>query len=195
MKADVVLGGVGGQGVLTIAALLAETARRDGLDVRQAEVHGMAQRGGAVQAMVRMSDVALHSGLVARGGADLVVGLEPVEALRYLPYLASGGRLVAAADPVENVADYPDLAVVLADLRAVPGAIVVPALDLAAGAGSRRAANVVMAGAALPFLPVDPVTMEIVVAEAFAAKGERVVDANLAALRAGSAAARADAGV
>jgi indolepyruvate ferredoxin oxidoreductase beta subunit len=195
VKADVVLGGVGGQGVLTIAALLANAARDEGLDVRQGEVHGMSQRGGAVQATLRMSDAPIRSGLIPRGGADLVLGLEPVEALRYLPYLAADGRLVTAADPVENIPSYPDIEAVRAEILRVPGAVLVEALALAAESGSRRSANVVMVGAASPFLPLRAETLEAAVAAGFAPKGERIVAANLAAFRAGRAAAETGAGV
>ena len=109
MKADVVLAGVGGQGVLSAAALLAEAARREGRVVKQTEVHGMAQRGGAVQAGLRLSSEPIAGDLIARGGADLILAMEPVEALRYLEYLAPGGWLVAAADPLRNIPDYPPL--------------------------------------------------------------------------------------
>jgi indolepyruvate ferredoxin oxidoreductase beta subunit len=185
MKADVVLAGVGGQGVLTVAALLAEAAQRDGLDVRQGEVHGMAQRGGAVIATVRMADDPLRGTLVGRGSADVVIGMEPVEALRHLEYLAPSGRLLTAADPVRNVPDYPDVADVLEAIRQIPGAVVVDAAGLAASAGSRRAANVVMVGAASIFLPLRESTLEGCIGEAFAGRGERLVAANLAAFGAG----------
>lgn len=194
MKVDVVLAGVGGQGVLTIAALLAEAARRDGLEVRQGEVHGMSQRGGAVTATVRIADEPIHGVLVGAGAAGLVLGIEPVEALRHLGHLAPGGRLVAAADPVRNVPDYPDLDEVLDAVRRVPGSVVVDAGGLAAGAGSPRSANVVMAGAASVFLPIEPATLEACIGDAFAAKGARLVEANLAAFRAGRAAAAAAGG-
>ncbi len=188
MKADVVLAGVGGQGVLTVAALLAEAAGRDGLDVRQGEVHGMAQRGGAVTATVRMADTPIHGTLIARGTADVVVGVEPVEALRHLEFLAPTGHLLAAADPVQNVPDYPDLRDVHESIRRVPGGVVVEAAELAAAAGSRRSANVVMAGAASVFLPLQETTLEACIRDAFSAKGRRVVEVNIAALRAGRAA-------
>jgi indolepyruvate ferredoxin oxidoreductase beta subunit len=181
----VVLAGVGGQGVLTVAALLAEAGQRDGLEVRQGEVHGMSQRGGAVTATVRLADEPIHGTLVGRRSAAVVVGVEPVEALRHLEYLAPSGRLLASSDPVRNVPDYPDTDEVLAAIGRVPGAVIVPAAEIAAAAGSRRSANVVMAGAASMFLPVRQSTFEACIADAFAAKGSRVVDANLAAFRAG----------
>ncbi|MBP1632455.1 MAG: indolepyruvate oxidoreductase subunit IorB (IOR) [Acidobacteria bacterium] len=188
MKRDVVLAGVGGQGVLSVAAILAEAARREGLVVRQGEVHGMSQRGGAVQASLRLADGPIEGDLVARGGADLVLGVEPVEALRYLEYLAPGGRLVTAADPYENVPDYPPIEEVLAAVRAVPGSVLVEAGALAREAGSGRVANVVMVGAASAFLPISRGVIEACLQEGFAAKGERVVEANLRAFALGRAA-------
>ena len=188
MKHDVVLAGVGGQGVLSVAAILAEAARRQGLVVRQGEVHGMSQRGGAVQATLRLADGPIDGDLVARGAADLVLGTEPVEALRYLEYLAPGGRLVTAADPYENVPDYPPIEEVLAAVRAVPGSVVVEAAALAREAGSGRVASVVMVGAASVFLPLLPEVIEDCLRDGFAAKGARVVEANLRAFALGRAA-------
>jgi indolepyruvate ferredoxin oxidoreductase beta subunit len=188
VKHDLVLAGVGGQGVLSVAAILAEAARRSGLVVRQGEVHGMSQRGGAVQATLRLADGPIAGDLVARGGADLVLGVEPVEALRYLEYLAPGGRLVTATDPYENVSDYPPLEQVLAAVRAVPGAVLVEAGELARRAGSGRTANVVMVGAASVFLPIPAEVIEACLVDGFAAKGERVVEANRRAFALGRAA-------
>ena len=188
MKHDLVLAGVGGQGVLSVAAILAEAARRHGLVVRQGEVHGMSQRGGAVQASLRLADAPIEGDLVPRGGADMVLGVEPVEALRYLDYLAPGGRLVTAADRHENVPDYPPVEAVLAAVRAVPGAVLVEAGELARRAGSGRTANVVMVGAASAFLPIPAEVIEGCIVEGFAAKGERVVEANRRAFALGRAA-------
>ncbi|MBN2114497.1 MAG: indolepyruvate oxidoreductase subunit beta [Acidimicrobiia bacterium] len=194
MKQDLVLAGVGGQGVLSVAAILAEAARRLGLQVRQGEVHGMSQRGGAVQATLRLSDRPIEGDLVARGGADMVLGVEPLEALRYLDYLAPAGRLVTSADPYENIPDYPPPEQVLAAVRAIPGAVLVAAGDLARRAGSGRTANVVMVGAASAFLPLPAEVVEACIGEGFAAKGERVVEANRRAFALGRAAVEGGAG-
>ena len=185
MKADVVLAGVGGQGVLSVAAILAEAARRGGLRVKQGEIHGMSQRGGAVFAGVRLADGAIDSDLIPRGSADLLLGLEPLEALRYVEYLGEDGRLVVSADPMENIPDYPALAEVHRLIAGVPGSVMVEAGALAKEAGSPRAANVVMAGAATPFLPLEPATVADCIAEGFARKGERIVAVNLKAFEAG----------
>jgi len=188
VKFDLVLAGVGGQGVLSIAAILAEAARREGLAVLQGEIHGMSQRGGAVQATLRLADAPVAGSLVAHGGAEMVLGVEPVEALRCLHYLSPEGRLVTAADPHPNIPDYPPLEAVLAAVRAVPGAVLVGAADLARRAGSGRAANVVMVGAASAFLPLPAATVEACLVDGFAAKGERVVEANRRAFALGRAA-------
>lgn len=185
MKADVVLAGVGGQGVLSVAAILARAARGDGFAVKQSEVHGMSQRGGAVQAGLRISDGRIDSDLIPRGSADLILGLEPLESLRYLNYLAVGGILLTASDPVENIPDYPPTEDLHALVTGVPGVVLVDALALAKEAGSPRAANVVMVGAAGVFLPLSSGSIEEAVREGFARKGEEIVAVNLRALAAG----------
>ena len=194
MKVDVVLAGVGGQGVLSIAAILAEAARRHRLDVKQAEVHGMAQRGGAVQAGLRISDTPIAGDLIPPGAADLIIGMEPIESLRYLDHLGPEGILLTAAEPFDNIPDYPDLATVLAAVREVPGSLLVEAGRLAREAGSVRAANVVMVGAASTLLPLPEKTLEACVRDGFAAKGERLVEVNLRAFRLGREAVGVPAG-
>lgn len=185
MKADIVLAGVGGQGVLSVAAILAEAGRREGLRVKQGEIHGMSQRGGAVFATVRLSDGAIDSDLIPRGSADLLLGLEPLEALRYVEFLNTSGSMVTSADPMENIPNYPDLDLIHDLVRRVRGSVLIEASALAKESGSPRAANVVMAGAASVFLPVDPATIADCVAEGFASKGERIVAINLRAFAAG----------
>ncbi len=185
MKFDVVLAGVGGQGVLSVAAILADAARRQGLTVKQTEVHGMAQRGGAVQAMLRIADGPIATELVPRGTADLVLGLEPVEALRHLFYLSPGGTLLTAGDPVSDLPDYPPIEDVHRQVRSL-GGMLVDAEALAVEAGSKKASNVVMLGAASTVLPLPAAVIEESIASAFG--GEAVRSANLAAFRAGRAA-------
>jgi indolepyruvate ferredoxin oxidoreductase beta subunit len=186
VRVDIVLAGVGGQGILSMAAILAEAARRTGLQVKQGEVHGMSQRGGAVQATVRISSDAIASDLIPLGGAQLVVGMEPVEALRSLEHLAPDGLVLTAADPVTNIPDYPPIEGVHEKIRALGGQVV-EADRLAREAGSARAANIVMVGAASTGLPLSTAVVEDCIREAFAAKGERVVEINLEAFRAGRA--------
>jgi indolepyruvate ferredoxin oxidoreductase beta subunit len=192
MKCDIVLAGVGGQGVLSLAAAIATGAMMEKLFVKQAEVHGMAQRGGAVMATLRMADHEIASDLIPRGTALLILSMEPLESLRYVSYLSSRGTLVTSANPVRNIPDYPGLEELLGRIRELPGAIVVDAEKLARQAGSARAANMVMVGAAMHLLPVKAETVEAAVRAIFARKGEEVLNINLNALRAGREAAHQD---
>ena len=190
MKVDVVLAGVGGHGVISLGMVLATCARAEGYEVQMAEVHGMAQRGGSVHATLRISDRPIHGALVPRGAADLVLATEPLEALRYADELGPEGEILTAADAHENIDDYPELEDLLARLRALPRSHVVEARRLAQEAGTAKAANVVMAGAASTLLPIRAATFEDQIRRVFAAKGERIVDANLEAFRRGREAAR-----
>ncbi len=185
MRRDILLAGVGGQGLLSIAAVLGHAALARGLDLRQCEVHGMAQRGGSVQSHLRYADGPIYSDLVREGTADLVLSLEPMEGLRYLPYLHPAGILVTSTSPVRNIPDYPDLDRVLAEIRALPRHLLVDADGLAERAGARQAANLALLGAASPFLALEPESLEAGVRAVFAGRGEDVVSANVRAFRLG----------
>jgi len=189
MKIDIIFAGVGGQGVLSMAAIIGRAAVAEGLQAKQSEVHGMAQRGGAVQAHLRLSDTVIASDLIGRGGADLILSLEPLESLRYLSYLSTRGVLVTAAEPFANIPNYPDVAKLLAQVRALPLGVVIEAERLANEAGDVQTVNTVMVGAASAFLPLAPGHLEEAVRENFVRKGEALVKMNLAAFRAGRAAA------
>jgi len=185
MKYDVVVAGVGGQGVLWVAATIAAAALDAGLDVKQVEEHGMAQRGGSVLAHLRLADTAIHSGLIPHGTADLLLAMEPLEALRHVDVLAPDGVLLAASDPVRNFDAYPNDADVLRAVDSIRGSRLVAAVGLARTAGSARATNLVMVGAASTLLPIPCDVIEARVRSAFAARGDAAVDANLRAFRAG----------
>jgi len=191
MKFDIILAGVGGQGVLSVSAIIASSAMKEGLAVKQSEVHGMSQRGGAVLANLRLSDRPIASDLIPRGSAAMILSMEPLESLRYLEFLSAGGTLITATNPVANIPDYPPLEDVLAQVRSLPRAVTIDAETLARRAGSARATNMVMVGAASPLLPVRFDTIEHFVRSIFAAKGTKVVETNLKALHAGRAAAGA----
>ena len=109
MKTDIILSGVGGQGILSVATIIGDAATRSGITLKQAEVHGMSQRGGDVQSNLRLSDGDVSSDLIALGGADMVISLEPMEALRYLPYLSKDGWIITSATPFINIPNYPDV--------------------------------------------------------------------------------------
>ena len=189
MRYDIVLAGVGGQGVLSMAALIGRAAFAEGLTVQQSEVHGMAQRGATVQAHLRIADAPIHSPLISRGGADLILSLEPVEALRHLPWLAPSGMLVTAAEAVVNAPDYPPHDDLIRRVHALPSSIVVEAERLAEAAGDQLAVNTVMVGAASHRLPLRIESLQAAIRQTFAHKGERTLAINLAAFAAGREAA------
>jgi indolepyruvate ferredoxin oxidoreductase beta subunit len=189
VKYDIIFAGVGGQGVLSMAAIIGRAAVAEGLQAKQSEVHGMAQRGGAVQAHLRLAEGAIASDLIGRGGAHLVLSLEPLESLRYLSYLSTSGVLVTAAEPFANISNYPDVAGLHAQVRKLPHGVVIEAEKLASEAGDVQTVNTVMVGAASVFLPMKPEHLEDAVRENFARKGETIVNQNLAAFRLGRAAA------
>lgn len=185
MTYDIILAGVGGQGVLSIATIIARAAMIDGLEVRQSEVHGMSQRGGGVQAHMRLSDRAITSDLIPSGGADMILAMEPVESLRYLSYLKPEGILVTAAEPFVNIDDYPALETVHAAIRKLPRSRIVPAEALAKEAGSMKSVNMVLIGAALKALPVSEKSLTQSVRDTFAKKDPKLVDINMKALSLG----------
>lgn len=189
MNFDIILAGVGGQGVLSIATVIARSAMKDGLEVRQSEVHGMSQRGGGVQAHMRIADHKIDSDLIPSGGADMILAMEPVESLRYLSFLKADGIVVTAAEPFVNIPDYPALESILEAVKKLPRSRVVEAERLAREAGNLKSVNMVLIGAALDVLPVKGETVEAGVRETFAKKDPRLVEVNLKALELGRSAA------
>ncbi|MDR2483692.1 MAG: indolepyruvate oxidoreductase subunit beta [Treponema sp.] len=189
MKKDIILAGVGGQGVLSIAAIIARAAAAGRLTVRQSEVHGMAQRGGAVLAHLRLADGPVFCDLVPQGGADMIIAMEPLESLRYAQWLAPDGALISAEEPLVNIPNYPEIHEVLQAIRRFPLFRLVQAAALAKEAGLPKAVNMVMVGAASPFLPLSAETLETTIAGAFAGKEPAIAQANIAAFRLGRDAA------
>jgi indolepyruvate ferredoxin oxidoreductase beta subunit len=183
MKYDIILAGVGGQGVLSVAAGIATGAMLQGLNVRQSEVHGMAQRGGAVMSHLRISDLDIPGDLIGIGSADMVLSMEPLEALRYLEYLKPGGKVVTASNPFVNIPDYPDEARVIEQLESSGVSLVIDAKAIAKESGNMRAANMAMIGAASKYLPVDKEKIEEAIKNMFESKGEKIVEQNISAFR------------
>ena len=185
MKKDIILAGVGGQGILSIATVVGEAALNEGLYLKQAEVHGMSQRGGDVQSNLRLSSEPIHSDLIPKGGADLIISLEPMEALRYVSYLKPEGWIVTSNAPFLNIPNYPDFDKLSAELGKLKNKVVINADQIAKDLGSARSANMVILGAASPYLGIPFEEIEAAVRENFARKGEDVVNTNIACLRAG----------
>lgn len=185
MKTDIILAGVGGQGILSVAAVIGEAALEDNLFMKQAEVHGMSQRGGDVQSHLRIADRPIASDLIPLGEADLILSLEPMEALRHLPYLKKDGWIIAHSQPFENIPNYPEPEALMAVYRTLPHPVILNVDQIAKELGAPRSGNIVLLGAASPHLPIDFSKLENGIRRIFGRKGEAVVEINLRALRAG----------
>lgn len=180
MKKDIILAGVGGQGILTIATIIGDAATAAGLNLKQAEVHGMSQRGGDVQSNLRLSTDLIHSDLIKLGAADLIISMEPMEALRYLPYLNSEGRVVTSSNPFKNIPNYPDEEALNAELNELPRVEAMPIEDMAKDGGMPKSANVILLGMAAKHIGIlSPEQLRESIGRVFARKGEKVVEANM----------------
>lgn len=187
MKTDIVLAGVGGQGILSIATILGAAALKEGLYLKQAEVHGMSQRGGDVQSNLRLSSSPISSDLIPFGGADLIVSLEPMEALRYLPYLKKEGWIVTNTNPFVNIDNYPRMEDVESELESCGNVVAFDMDELAKQEASPRSSNMVLLGAAAPFIEMEVEKIEEGIRTVFGKKGEAIVESNIKAFRAGLA--------
>jgi indolepyruvate ferredoxin oxidoreductase beta subunit len=185
LKCDIILAGVGGQGILSIAAVIGMAALENNLEIKQAEVHGMSQRGGAVQSHLRISARPIASDLISLGGADLIVGVEPMESLRYLPWLSENGWLISNTNPFVNIPDYPVREDLEKEIRKLPNHVAFDADGMAASLGSAKVSNMVVLGAAAPHIGIPYSSFEEGIRRIFGRKGEEVVSLNLAALRKG----------
>ncbi len=191
MKKDIILCGVGGQGILSIATVIGEAATEANLYLKQAEVHGMSQRGGDVQSNLRLSTDTIYSDLIPQGKADVIISMEPMESLRYLPYLAKDGMIVTSNKPFINIPNYPDQEALRAELESMPKVVTLDIDSVAKEAGNLRGANMVLLGMAAPYIEILTVEqLRSAIAVIFARKGESIVNSNLKAFDAGVAAAK-----
>ena len=179
MKKDIILAGVGGQGILTIATIIGDAATAAGLNLKQAEVHGMSQRGGDVQSNLRLSPALIHSDLIKQGAADLIISMEPMEALRYLPYLNKEGWVVTSSHPFKNIPNYPEEEALMQELNNLPKVAALPIEDVAKENNLPKSANVVLLGMAAKYIEIlTPEQLRESIARVFASKGEKIVEAN-----------------
>lgn len=185
MKSDIILAGVGGQGIISIAAAIGLAALKENLQIRQAEVHGMSQRGGAVQSHLRIASGDIASDLIPLGKADMILSAEPMESLRYLPYLSPEGWLITSNDPFININTYPPVSQLLEEVRKVRNHVEMNADELARQAGSMRSSNMVVLGAASVHLPLSVESFEAAIRDMFGRKGEEVVNINIKAFQTG----------
>jgi indolepyruvate ferredoxin oxidoreductase, beta subunit len=186
MKQDIILAGVGGQGILTIAAIIGQSALDKGLNMKQAEVHGMSQRGGDVQSHLRISDQVIYSDLIAQGDCDIIISVEPMEALRYKNYLNETGWMISNSKPFKNIPDYPAQEELENEIRRTANHVLLDADQIAKETGSARAMNIVMLGAATKYITILPYdSFERALEKIFGRKGREIVEINIKALAAG----------
>ena len=179
MKKDIILAGVGGQGILTIATIIGDAAATAGVNLKQAEVHGMSQRGGDVQSNLRLSTDAIYSDLIKQGSADIIISMEPMEALRYMPYLNKEGVVVTSSNAFKNIPNYPDEQALRDELQALPNVAVLPIEDLAKQNNLPKSANMVLLGMAAPYIEIlSPEQLREAIKRVFSSKGEQVVEMN-----------------
>lgn len=185
MNTDIILSGVGGQGILSIATIIGAAALKEGLYIKQAEVHGMSQRGGDVQSNLRISSEPIASDLIPLGMADIIVSLEPMEAMRYLPYLKKDGWIITNTAPFVNIPNYPELGELLESIKRIEHHVSLDVDAIAKEVASPRAANIVLLGAASPFIGIEVEKIEQGIRSVFQRKGDAIVEMNLKAFRAG----------
>ena len=185
MKKDIILAGVGGQGILSIAAVIGMAAVESGLYLKQAEVHGMSQRGGAVQSHLRLSHAPIASDLIPEGSCDMILSVEPMEALRYLPFLAPDGWVVSSSKTFVNIDNYPSEEHLFEEIRSIRNHVLLDASAIARELGSPKVSNMVMLGAAMEYLGIKQESLEGALHTLFSRKGEDLVKLNIEALNAG----------
>jgi indolepyruvate ferredoxin oxidoreductase beta subunit len=185
MKTDIILSGVGGQGILSIAAVLGEAALKNNYYLKQAETHGMSQRGGEVVSHLRISDSPISSDLIPLGKADIILSVEPMESLRYLPFLKPNGYLVTNITPFVNIPNYPEIDTIHQEIKSLPNSISIDADKIAKEIGNGKASNMVMLGAATPFIDIPFEKVKEAIEDIFARKGKDIVELNQNAFEAG----------
>lgn len=186
MKKDIILAGVGGQGIVSIAATIGYAAVAENLFFKQSEVHGMSQRGGAVQSHFRLSNKEIFSDLIPMGKADIIISVEPMEALRYLPWLSKDGWLVTNTEPFINIPDYPEMESIMLEFAKMKNVITINADQIAKELKTSKSANMVVLGAASPYLDIKYEQLEKSIGILFGKKGEKIVEDNIRALKAGA---------
>jgi indolepyruvate ferredoxin oxidoreductase, beta subunit len=185
MKVDIILAGVGGQGILSIASIIGAAAIEKGLYLKQAETHGMSQRGGAVISHLRIADYPIASDLIPHGKADVIISVEPMESLRYLNFLSRTGCVVTNIVEFVNIPEYPPYEEILAELKKLPRFVALDAEKIARDIGNPKASNMVMLGASTPFIKLDYGLVEKNIEKIFEPKGEVIVNSNKKAFKAG----------
>ena len=185
MKTDIILSGVGGQGILSIATVIGDAALNEGLHLKQAEVHGMSQRGGDVQSNLRISSEPIHSDLIPLGSANVIISLEPMEALRYMPYLAPDGWVITSSKPFINIPNYPEQELLEKELAKIKNIVLIDTAQIAADNNIARSENMVLLGGAVDAIGLPMEMILNSVKRIFASKGDAVIEQNIKAVMLG----------
>lgn len=183
MKKDIVLCGVGGDGIVSVAKIISDAALNMGMTLKQSEIHGMSQRGGSVFSHLRISTGEIYADVIPEGQADIILSSEPMEALRYLPWLNKEGWVITNSEPFVNIKNYPDMDVINGELNKLSNVVSFNANDIAKKIGARS--NMVLLGATVPYLGIEMDKVEAAIVHIFGNKGQDVVDSNIKAVRAG----------
>ena len=183
MKKDIILCGVGGDGIVSVAKIISDAALNLGMNVKQSEIHGMSQRGGSVFSHLRISSDPIFADVIPEGKADIILSSEPMEALRYLTFLAPDGAVITNSDPFINITNYPDIEKVNAELAKLKKCVSFNANAIAKELNARG--NMVLLGAAAPYLELPFEELEKAIKAIFGRKGDAVVETNIKAIRAG----------
>lgn len=185
MTKNIILAGVGGQGVLTIAAIIDTACLNNGLFFKQSEIHGMSQRGGVVNSHLRISDDVIFSDLIPMGKADLILSTEPMESLRYIPFLKKDGWLITDSETFENIENYPEKEEILKQIKSYKNHFIVNASEIAQKVGNAKASNLVMLGVVSHCLNIKERALKAAIKHVFDNKGDRILELNLKAFDAG----------
>ena len=179
MKKDIILAGVGGQGILTIATIIGDAATAAGLNLKQAEVHGMSQRGGDVQSNLRLSTDTIYSDLIKEGAADMIISMEPMEAMRYLSYLNKEGWIITSSNTFKNIPNYPEEEQLNEELNSLSNVMTLAIEDVAKENSMPKSANVILLGMAARYIEIlTPEQLRESIGRVFASKGAKVVEMN-----------------
>ena len=185
MSCKIIVSGVGGQGAITIAQLILGAAFKDNLYALQSEVHGMSQRGGAVNAHVIVSSMEVFSPVVMAGDGDILISLEPLETLRYLPLLKSGAHVIAAMEPVVNMDNYPEREELMGALARIPGVQLIDTETHSRALNAKKSGNIILLGVAARHMGIASARWREALTERFAGKGEAIITKNIEAFECG----------
>lgn len=185
MKSNIILSGVGGQGILTLASIIDIAALNQNLFVKQSEIHGMSQRGGSVQCHVRISDTQIYSDLIPEGEVDLILSAEPMELLRHIPSLKRNGWIITDSSTFENIVNYPDKHDLYKQIKKHVNHIIISAKSCAKDLGNSKVCNMILLGAASDHMAIPEEKFINAINIFFKDKSERIKNKNIEAFKVG----------